>query len=464
MKRKNIAVAALMLIMPLIVGAHTLKGSYFLDNSLNRHRMNPAFAPNSGYFQIPVIGNISAGALTNLELQTFLYPKDGNLYTFMHKNVSFEEFDRNLVSRPHIDAVTNVNLIDFGWKTKAGSFWTVDLGLRAAVDVDVARELFVFAKKGIGAPGTQYDLGQISANASAAVQASIGYSRDLSSLVEGLRVGAKARVILPVAYAGMDIEKIDLETEADHWAVQTQGKILAAAKGLEMMGPDGSFSPSISGVGLAGFGYSFDLGAEYRLEFDGFINGVSLSAAVTDLGLVHYGASSVKAYEAGGDLQWTGFRLSMEEDAMQKSLEEFTSKASELVGLKEVQGTSMTRSTLPSFYLGAEMPFLDNKMSLGALYSARKSYNYTRNELTLSYNLTPTKWFSFGLNYSFLNVAKTLGWVLELTPAAGPSIFLGSDYTFLEFAKLPSGSLIPTPWRFNFHFGLAVTLGGKNKE
>lgn len=464
MKRKNIALAALMLIMPLIVGAHTLKGSYFLDNSLNRHRMNPAFAPNSGYFQIPGIGNISVGALSNLNLQTFVYPVEGNLYTFMHENVSLADFDSNLPNRPHIDAVANVNLIDFGWKAKNGSFWTIDVGVRANVDIDVQREFFLFAKKGIGAPGTQYDLGQISANASAAVQASVGYSRDLSSLVEGLRVGAKARMILPVAYAGMDIEKIDLETEADHWAVRTQGKVVAAGKGLEMRGPDGSFSPSMSGVGLAGFGYSFDLGAEYKLEFDGFINGVSLSAAVTDLGLVHYGANSVKAYEAGGDLQWTGLRISMEEGAMQKSLEELKRKASELVALKETQGSSITRSTLPSFYLGAEMPFLDNKMSIGALYSARKSYNYTRNELTLSYNLTPLNWFSFGLNYSFLNVAKTLGWVLEYTPAAGPSIFLGSDYTFLEFAKLPSGSLMPTPWRFNFHFGVAVTLGGKNKE
>lgn len=464
MKRKNIALAAFMLVMPLILGAQTLKGSYFLDNSINRHRMNPAFAPNSGYFQIPVIGNISAGALSNLDLQTFLYPMDGQLYTFMHKNVALADFDSNLPNRPHIDVAADVNLINFGWKTDEESFWTVDVGVRTNVDVDVQREFFLFAKKGIGAPGTQYDLGQINANASAAVQASVGYSRDLSSLVEGLRVGAKARLILPFAYAGINMEEIGLETEADHWAVQTKGKVVAAGKGLEMKGPDGSLSPSISGFGPAGFGYSLDLGAEYKLEFDGFINGVSVSAAVTDLGLVHYGAGSVKAYEAAGDLQWTGFRISMEEGAMEKSFEELKSKASELVGLKDAKAASMTRSTLPSFYLGAEMPFLDNKMSIGALYSARKSYNYARNELTLSYNLTPVNWFSFGLNYSFLNVAKTLGWVVELTPAAGPSLFLGSDYTFLEFAKTRSGSLIPTPWRFNIHFGVAVTLGGKKKE
>ncbi|MBQ2873771.1 MAG: hypothetical protein IJE85_00580 [Bacteroidales bacterium] len=47
MKMKNIALAALMLMMPLMMGAQTLKGIYFLDNSLNRHKMNPAFAPDN---------------------------------------------------------------------------------------------------------------------------------------------------------------------------------------------------------------------------------------------------------------------------------------------------------------------------------------------------------------------------------------------------------------------------------
>ena len=124
--------------------------------------------------------------------------------------------------------------------------------------------------------------------------------------------------------------------------------------------------------------------------------------------------------------------------------------------------SELSRSTLPSFYLGAEMPFLNNKMSVGALYSARKSYVATRNELTLSYNLTPAKWFALGVNYSFLNTTKTLGWILELTPKAGPNFFIGSDYMFLEWAKSPDFvelEYIPMSWRFNLHFGLAIALG-----
>ena len=59
-----------------------------------------------------------------------------------------------------------------------------------------------------------------------------------------------------------------------------------------------------------------------------------------------------------------------------------------------------------------------------------------------------------------------MGWVLEFTPKAGPSFYIGSDYTFLEFAKAPADlgiGLIPTSWRFNLNFGLAVAIGGKKK-
>ena len=110
------------------------------------------------------------------------------------------------------------------------------------------------------------------------------------------------------------------------------------------------------------------------------------------------------------------------------------------------------------------MPFMDNKMSVGALFSSRKSYFASRNELTLSYNASPFNWLSAGLNYSFLNTTKTIGWIVELTPKSGPCFFIGSDHFFLSRAKAPENfplEYIPMSWRFNLHFGLAVALGKK---
>lgn len=466
MNRKFFAVAAMLLLMPLMMGAQALKGSYFLDNSLNRNKLNPAFAPQSGYFQIPVIGNTSVGLLSNLDLQTFMYPMNGQLYTFLNKNVSLEQFDAALAGNPYFDVATDINLINFGFKGGEKGFWTVDLGVRVNADMDLPRDLFIFMKKGTGTSGT-YNIGAVHANVAASVQAAVGYSRDLSDLVEGLRVGAKARAILPIGYAGLDINTMSLTTSPEKWTVKTDGTLYTAMKGLQVMNSAGEIETTVGTPGLSGFGFSVDLGAEYKLDFDGFINGVAFSAAVTDLGAVSYSSDAIQAYGTNGQMDWTGLSISLEEGAMDNALAELKDEFGNLLSLNKLGGSSkLSRSTLPSFYLGAEMPFMDNKMSVGALYSARKSYVATRNELTLSYNLNPVKWLSAGLNYSFLNTTKTLGWLLEFNPKAGPCFFVGSDYFFLSKAKAPESwslNYIPMSWRFNVHFGLAVALGGGKK-
>ena len=121
-----------------------------------------------------------------------------------------------------------------------------------------------------------------------------------------------------------------------------------------------------------------------------------------------------------------------------------------------------------SFYLGAEMPFLKNTMSVGLLYSARVSHSYTRQELTVSYNLNPCKWFALGVNYSFLNTAHTMGFIFELTPKWGPAFYIGADYLPISWTKAPilmgdgGFNMMPLSMRLNLNFGLALHLGSKH--
>ena len=109
-----------------------------------------------------------------------------------------------------------------------------------------------------------------------------------------------------------------------------------------------------------------------------------------------------------------------------------------------------------------EYPFLKDKMSVGLLYSGKFGYSKPINDLTISYNINPNKWFNFGLNWSFLNAWKTLGWMMEFTPKAGLNFFVGSDYTFFEV--MPD---IPVPvdklW-MNARFGLSFMLGNKYEK
>ena len=483
MKRKNLIIVAAMLLMPLMAGAQALKGTYFIDNSLNRNKMNPAFAPRSNYFQIPAIGNISVGAMSNLDIPTFLYPMNGELVTFLNSQISVDQFERRLPNHPHLDAETSLNLINFGFYTKQKSFWTFDLGVKVGVDADLPADLFLFLKKGTGTSGQSYNIANVNAYASSSVQAAIGYSRDI---MEGLRVGAKVRFIAPVAYAALNLENVRLTTGKDKWTVETEGYLHAALQGLETEIPAGEMTPEVGfdlnrmlqNKVLAGFGYSIDLGAEYVLDLPGTLfDGISVSAAVTDLGLVHYSRKAVSSFSTQGKLDWVGFQdVTMEDmDNFESALDDFTSKAEDLLNLTKEESNGLVRSTMPNIYLGVEVPFLWHRMSAGLLYSGRFSHSYYRNELTASLNITPLKWLALGVNYSFLNTARTIGGVLELTPKAGLNFFLGFDYLPLAFTSAPmlgecpdflegmgfTGMPLPMSLRMNLNFGLSVALGSK---
>lgn len=484
MKNKALILILFAVLMPFMAGAQALKSSYFIDNSLNRNKMNPAFAPRTNYVQIPVAGNLSAGVTSNLDIPTFLYPMNGELVTFLNSQVSARQFERALANHPHLDAETSLNLINFGFYTRKKSFWTVDLGIKAGVDTDLPADLFLFLKKGSGTSGQSCNLADINAYATASVQASVGYSRNI---IDGLRAGAKVRVIAPVAYAAVNLENVRLTTGRDKWTIETEGYAHAALKGLDVDIPEDGTTPEIGfdldrflqDKALAGFGYSLDLGAEYVLDLPGkMLDCIRLSAAVTDLGLVHYMKDAVSSYSTRGSMDWMGFQDvgTGDLDDFSEYIDDFVKKAEELLVLTEEKSSALVRSTMPSVYLGAELPFLRDMMSAGLLYSGRFSHSHYRNELTASVNLTPVRWFALGLSYSFLNTAETIGCVIEFTPKKGVNFHLGFDYLPLTFTSAPmitenipqfledmgfTGMPLPLSLRLNMQFGLSVALGSR---
>ena len=487
MKTKHIIAAAVVLLFPIVAGAQVLKGSYFLDNSINRHKMNPAFAPRANYFQLPAIGNLGFGVYSNLSVPTFMYPVDGKLGTFLHPSVSVEQFRKDMPKHPHLDADVDVNLLSFGWFTKKKAFWNFTLDTRVMLDVDLPADLFILAKKGVGTDGERFNVGNINAYATAGLQASLGYSREF---IKGLRAGLKVRAIAPLAYAGVNLEDVSLSTSTESWKINTEGYAYTAMQGLSLDIPEGETVPQpkfdiskmLTNKVLAGFGYSVDLGVEYTLEIGSFFDGLAVSAAVTDLGQIFYKNDCVAAFKTNGEVEWSGFQnVTLDSEvAFEESIDELMSKLEGLANLSEMEHPHVfTRSTMPRFYAGVEMPFLKRTMSVGLLYSARLSHSYARHELTASYNLKPCKWFALGVNYSFLNTVRSMGAMLELTPKAGPSLYFGFDYFPMEVAPAPIldgvlGELpafmnsmgfeawpFPTSTRFNFNFGLAINLGSK---
>ena len=491
MKKNNIFLALLLMMLPFVAGAQALKGSYFLENSINAHKMNPAFAPRANYFQLVAIGNTGLGVNSNLNLSTLLYPMDGKLATFLHPDVSVEQFAKDLPDHLSLDADVSTTVLSFGWFNKKKAFWNFTLDVHAMADVDLPSDLFMFLKKGPGAENSRYNVGNINAYAMGNVRASLGWSRELA---KGFRAGLKVRAVLPVAYAGLNLEDVSLTASSEKWRISTEGYLHTAMQGLtisqqEKLGVDVGFDMDkfLSNRALAGMGYSVDLGLQYTLEAGTIFDGLNISAAVTDLGQIYYKSNCMSAFTSSGSYEWTGKNdlVITEEIDFDGIVEEVKEGLMGLVNLseKDVDGRYV-KSTMPRVYAGIEVPFLWRRMSVGLLYSSRFSHSYARQELTASYNLTPCKWFALGVNYSFRNTRDSVGAIFEFTPKAGPTLYLGCDYfpavyvdaPILEdvlgeapsFIKPVTDYLGVDTWpmitnvNFNFNFGIAFNMGSKH--
>lgn len=444
MKKNNIILALLLMLLPFVAGAQALKGSYFLENSINGHKMNPAFAPRANYFQLVVLGNTGVGLNSNLNLSTFLYPMDGKLGTFLHPSVSVDQFDRNLPEHLCFDTDLTTTLLSFGWFNKRKAFWNFTLDANVMADIDLPSDLFMFMKKGPGANGERYNIGNVNAYAMGNLRASLGWSREIA---KGFRAGVKVRAVLPVAYAGLNLEDVSLTASAEKWRISTEGYLHTAMQGLSIsQHQDDGFNAGfdmdkfIANKGLSGMGYSVDLGLQYTLETGSIFDGLNISAAVTDLGQIFYKSNSMSAFSTSGSYEWEGLNdlVMTEEIDTDKIVDDVMDGLMGLINLseKDIDGR-FVRTTMPKVYAGIEVPFLWRRMSVGLLYSARFSHSYARQELTASYNLTPCRWFAVGLNYSFLNTRKSMGAILEFTPKVGPTFYLGCDYFPAEYIDAP---------------------------
>lgn len=464
MKKIYIFILFAMLLPCLTVNGQALRSSYFMENSLFRSKMNPAFTPRSNYFSLPLLAGFGAGINSNLGISDFLYPKNGTLYTYMNENVTLEEFSGNLPRKPYIDIDIDTDILNFGFYTGRNAFWTFDIGLKVDAQIDMPKDLFLFTKQGMASSVQKYNIGGFNIYQTSAFQIALGHARNLSDILKGLSVGVKAKFLVGIEHIGMRINNADIYMSKDKWMLDTDASGNIAASFLNVTMPQGDqeavYDFNSQNIAPSGYGFAVDFGAEYRLSIGSFLDGLTLSASVVDLGAMFYGPKNMQTFVSSGAAEFNGFEgINLDDYNFEQNLQEITDEFVNLANLTEVEPTERIRvSTGPKIYLGAEMPFLKNIMSLGLLYTARFGYARTANELTVAYNLTPAKWFNLGINYSFLNTAKSIGWIVELSPKAGVDLFIGSDYTYLEFTP----QFVPVEkFCINARMGMAIVLGSK---
>ena len=119
-----------------------MRTAYFMEGSYFRTDMNAALAPTRGYIKIPAIGGLGVDFGNNyFSVNNLFFQKDGGIYTFMHSDVSADEFLGNLADKGKLSVNLNTSLIGFGAHTKK-LFWSFGLNLRSNTEITLSKDMF----------------------------------------------------------------------------------------------------------------------------------------------------------------------------------------------------------------------------------------------------------------------------------------------------------------------------------
>lgn len=123
----------------------SLKSAYFMGGYSGRSEFNPAFAAERSYFSLPLMGGIAVSARSNMGVNTFLYPVDGGLTTFMNSSVQASDFLGKLKDNNRIGTCVDMSMLSLGiWGKR--SFFTFGVRQRVNVNANIPYSLFDFMK------------------------------------------------------------------------------------------------------------------------------------------------------------------------------------------------------------------------------------------------------------------------------------------------------------------------------
>lgn len=457
MKRVSLLFLALNL---LVVGSGKLSAQsgvagveYFQPGYAYRHMLNPAFVPQWGYVGIPVLGLLNMDVRSNLGLADFLYPlENGKLGTFMHPEVSSEEFLSNIKKRNKIGIGLNTNILSAGWFW-GKAFWNVHVGLKSNLQLGIPYEFFDFVKNEMDANPTRYTISDLEASLRAYVEVGIGYSRVLN---DEFSVGGKFKFLIGIAEAELRVNSMDIALSDEAWRINTNADFRVFGRILESEMPDGSTFPTLAfgAIAPAGYGAAIDLGGEYRPSF---LPGLRFSLALTDLGFLSYKPQDIAQYTAKGEVLFEGFGNVGPDMDVEQEVDGLVSDLESMATFEEVPvDENLSRMINPTLNIGAEYGFWGNRFSVGLLNTTTFYHAYAQSDLSVIANIHPVRWFSVSLAYSFMGGGNGFGWALNITPSHGINLFLASNYTPLQV----NPQFIPLKRaNANIQLGLTIPLG-----
>lgn len=428
-----------------------------------RGYLNPALRPDRGYVHIPVLGSTSVNFNSNaLTFKTLFYPvgNDGKLAFLLDRRVTWNDIEGNLKNQNSVALDFHTVILGTGFYTGRG-FWTVELGLDVDGGFNLPKSFVEFVK--LGSKANAYEMNGLMTGADMYANLAVGYSHRIN---ENLTVGGRVNFKGGLARAHMDYDKLNVTLNGDKWAVDASGQLALSVNGLEVpldnegyVDTDKVGESVFSNIrGLAGFGMTFDLGAEYVL-FERF----KFSAAILNLGFMKWNAKDTFTGRSEASYEFTGMQYSFNPDTNQweSTGGDPDFDFEQFLKFREATGKAKTK-IYPGFVLGAEYDiFGDNLLGAGALFTHRRNEFYKRTEGSLAVTVRPAEWFTASLSYcigNYKNIGdnffNSFGLAVNFH-AKWINFFVGTD--FMVFKVNPQ--FIPVGQKvFNFTLGLSVPL------
>lgn len=461
---KRLYIICLLLLAAISVSAqqNNLRTAYFLDGYTYNYKLNPAFAPERGFFAFPVLGRIGAGVETNLALSDFLYPtNDGNLAFFLDDSVNDDIFLNSLKDKNMLNSNVDLGIIAFGFRT-GKAFHTFDISLKVNQNANLPKDLFSFAKIGTSNGNTAWNIGNLGIGANAYAEAAYGYSR---SFGESLRVGARLKFLAGVARADVMIDRLDLSMSQEVWNVTAAGH--ADISGPLTVGTkDGglvdyesiSFPEELDEILDAfktqkSYGFAADLGVSYE-----FLNYFTASLSLLDLGMISWN-NTTTAEAPGSSWKFDGFGTISESTDFDKHFEQLGEDLMDMIQLKKTgDGLKKSYGLAATLHAGIEAraPFYE-RLSLGLLATHRFNGPYSWTEGRLSANLAPVNCISMAASYAISNFGSSLGGVLNFH-FPGFNLFLGLD-SFKPLLNVTPQFIPIDDTTTNLAFGINFSFG-----
>lgn len=427
MKTMKYILLAFVLLLSLQSFAQTINTGFFNERYQYRHELNPAFGNETDYVAVPFM-NANVGMRGNVGIKDFLYVADDETVLFLNPAVSPELFAKRMKDNVKMTGEAKMQLLGAGFHAFEG-YNTVGVNIRVNAGAVAPGEVLKAMKNGL--TNREYDFSNLGVRAQAFGELALGHSHQID---ENLRIGGKVKLLFGIENVDLKMNKAKLVLDDDNYTASVDAEFEMGVRRMEFSHSvnESSGHEYVNGkfenlkTGISGFGFAFDLGAEYKL------NDWDFSLAFQDLGVISYNNTFKASTDGCRTFDMSKYIFSVDGDAENSFEKESDRMIDDIARLYElddkgnvggsakglgVQVNAGVNYTLPSY----------DKLSFGLTNTSRLQGKYSWTDFRLGLNIRPVNFLALSASMSAGTFGVGFGWMVDLQMKKGVNLFFGMD-------------------------------------